>query len=47
MTIEIVNHTNTEPRIENFSKTRYVDPLYMEQEWDAIWRDSWLLAARC
>ena len=44
MTIEIVNHTSNETKIENFSKTRYLDPSYMEKEWAAIWRQTWLLA---
>lgn len=44
MTIEIVNHTDTPVSIENFSKDRYVDPAFIDQEWDGIWRDSWLAA---
>jgi phenylpropionate dioxygenase-like ring-hydroxylating dioxygenase large terminal subunit len=44
VTREIINHASSEPGIENFSKARYIDPEWMEREWDAIWRDSWLLA---
>ena len=44
MTIEIVNYSNHEARINNFSRDRYVDPAYMEREWTEIWRTHWLLA---
>jgi phenylpropionate dioxygenase-like ring-hydroxylating dioxygenase large terminal subunit len=44
VTIEIVNHTGVAPRIENFSKHRYIDTSYMEQEWSSVWRTNWLLA---
>lgn len=44
MTLEIVDYTETESRIENFSKERYIDTDYMEQEWSEIWRKHWLLA---
>ena len=44
MTIEIVNYTDTESRIKNFSKDRYVDPAYMEREWQDLWRQHSLLA---
>ena len=44
MTREIINHTDSEHRIRNFSKTRYIDPAWLEQEWDSIWRSHWLLA---
>ena len=44
MTIEIINHTNAQTRIENFSKSRYVDNTYMELEWQKVWKETWLLA---
>ena len=44
MTIEIVNHTLRDVRIENFTTDRYVDAAYMEQEWSRVWRKTWLLA---
>ena len=44
MTIEIVNHTEQPVQIENFDKDRYVSAAYMEQEWDNVWRQTWLLA---
>lgn len=44
MTIEIVNHTSEPARILNYETSRYTDPAYMEAEWDAVWRKSWLLA---
>ncbi|MEM9622111.1 MAG: aromatic ring-hydroxylating dioxygenase subunit alpha [Pseudomonadota bacterium] len=44
MTIEIVNHTPQPVAIRNFDKQRYLDPDYMAQEWQSIWRESWLLA---
>lgn len=44
MTIEFVNYSESETRIRNFSKARYVDPEYMEKEWSEIWREHWLLA---
>ncbi len=44
MTIEIINHTSNDTKIENFSKHRYIDPAYMEKEWSSIWRQCWLLA---
>ena len=44
MTIEIVNHTDAPVSIENFSKDRYVDPAFIDREWDGIWRNCWLAA---
>ena len=44
MTIEIVNHSKHPARITNYSTSRYVDANHMEQEWDHVWRKSWLLA---
>ena len=44
MTIDIVNYSKNSSKIQNFSKTRYIDPDYMEREWKEIWRKSWLLA---
>jgi phenylpropionate dioxygenase-like ring-hydroxylating dioxygenase large terminal subunit len=44
MTLEIKNHTEQPARISNFSTDRYVDASYMEQEWEGLWRKSWLLA---
>ena len=44
MTIEIVNHTQSEAKIENFTKSRYLEQSYLEKEWDAVWRTNWLLA---
>ncbi len=44
MTIEIVNHTDHPVEICNFDKSRYVDPGFMEREWDGVWRKTWLLA---
>jgi len=44
MTIEIINHTDSPTKIENFSKSRYFDMTYMEQEWQAVWRNTWLVA---
>lgn len=44
MTIEIINHTDKPTKIRNFQTSRYTDPAYMEAEWDAVWRKSWLLA---
>ena len=44
MTIEIINHTDSATKIENFSKERYIDNQYMEREWATIWRNSWLVA---
>lgn len=44
MTIEIVNHTGRAVSISNFDKSRYLDPLYMDREWDQVWRKTWLLA---
>ena len=44
MTIEIVNHTAHDVRINNFDKNRYLDPAFMDAEWDTVWRKSWLLA---
>ena len=44
MTIEIVNYSKIKPQIENFSKERYIDPSYMEKEWEDVWKKSWLLA---
>jgi len=44
VTIEIVNHTDHAVSIQNFDKSRYLDPLYMDREWDGVWRKTWLLA---
>ena len=44
MTIEIINHIESPPRIKNFSKSRYFDAEYMEREWQTIWCNTWLLA---
>lgn len=44
MTIEIVNHTTEPAVIGNYSTSRYVDRDYMEEEWEHVWRKSWLLA---
>jgi phenylpropionate dioxygenase-like ring-hydroxylating dioxygenase large terminal subunit len=44
MTIEIVNHTGETVVISNFTKSRYVDPQYMEEEWRQVWRNNWLMA---
>ncbi|MGI9327520.1 MAG: aromatic ring-hydroxylating oxygenase subunit alpha [Pseudomonadales bacterium] len=44
MTIEIINHTNAEVAITNYTKDRYLSADYMEREWDRLWRQTWLLA---
>ena len=44
MTREIINHTSRPTRIRNYTTSRYTDPVYMESEWDEVWRKSWLLA---
>lgn len=44
MTREILNHSSFSAQITNFDTARYVDASYMEQEWDAIWSQTWLLA---
>lgn len=44
MTIEIINHTDSPAKIENFSKSRYIEPAYMEDEWLKVWQSHWLLA---
>jgi nitrite reductase/ring-hydroxylating ferredoxin subunit len=44
MTAEIINHTQWPAKIKNFSTDRYVDPHYLEREWNDIWRRCWLLA---
>ncbi len=44
MTIEIINHTTRPTKIRNYGTSRYTDLNYMESEWDAVWRKSWLLA---
>jgi len=44
MTINIVNLSNFPAEISNFTKGRYINPAYMDQEWDAVWRESWLMA---
>ena len=44
MTIEIINHSDTPAVISNYSTGRYVSHRYMEQEWDKVWRNTWLLA---
>ena len=44
MTIDIVNYSKIKPQIKNFSKERYIDPSYMEKEWEDVWKKSWLLA---
>ncbi|MDG2276564.1 MAG: aromatic ring-hydroxylating dioxygenase subunit alpha [Pseudomonadales bacterium] len=44
MTIEIIDHTGGTPKIENFSKDRFVDPNYVDREWASLWRSNWLVA---
>ena len=44
MTIEIVNHAAGLAEISNYSKARYLDTDYLEQEWARVWRNTWLLA---
>lgn len=44
MTIELVNLTDEDVAIRNFSKQRYLAPEVMDQEWDRIWRNTWLVA---
>lgn len=44
MTLKIVNHTDVDTKIQNFSKDRYIDQRFMEDEWDHVWRSNWLLA---
>ncbi len=44
MTIEFVNHTDQVVQIENFDKVRYLDPAFMDKEWETVWRNTWLLA---
>lgn len=44
MTREILNHSSLPAQITNFDTARYVDASYMEQEWAAIWSQTWLLA---
>jgi phenylpropionate dioxygenase-like ring-hydroxylating dioxygenase large terminal subunit len=44
MTREILNHSSLPAQISNFDSARYVDTSYMEQEWQAIWGQTWLLA---
>ncbi|MEQ8484944.1 MAG: aromatic ring-hydroxylating dioxygenase subunit alpha [Pseudomonadales bacterium] len=44
MSIEIVNHTATPVRIENFGRDRYLSLDVMAREWEAVWQRNWLLA---
>lgn len=44
MTIEIINYTDQIPKIENFSKDRYLSSDYLEKEWQFVWKKNWLLA---
>ena len=44
MTIEWVNHTDQPVFIENIDKQRYLDPAYLDLEWQSVWRNTWLLA---
>ena len=44
MTIELINLTDSDVEIRNFSKHRYVDAAVIDVEWQTIWRDTWLVA---
>lgn len=44
MTIRILDHSGTTSEIKNFTKSRYLDRDYMNQEWQRVWRDTWLVA---
>ena len=44
MTIEVVNHTGNGVSNANFSKHRYLNPAWMDREWEQIWSRCWLLA---
>jgi nitrite reductase/ring-hydroxylating ferredoxin subunit len=44
MTIEIVNLTDSDVQIKNFSKQRYVDDQVVDREWNELWRNTWLVA---
>ena len=44
MTIEVVNHTGNGVSNANFSKDRYLNPAWMDREWEQIWSRCWLLA---
>ncbi len=44
MTIEVVDYTNQNNGIQNFTKDRFISSEYMEHEWESVWRNHWLLA---
>lgn len=44
MTLKVVNHTDADVSITNYSKDRYLSKDYMEQEWSELWRKQWLVA---
>jgi phenylpropionate dioxygenase-like ring-hydroxylating dioxygenase large terminal subunit len=44
MTLKVVNHTDIDVSITNYSKHRYLSKDYMEQEWSEVWRKQWLVA---
>ncbi len=44
MTIRVVNHARRPAEIRSYTPARYVDPAYLELEWQRVWRTTWLLA---
>ena len=44
MTIKVVSHIAESRPNTDFRKDRYISPVWMEREWEHIWRRSWLLA---
>ena len=43
MSLQIIDHTSTN-RPHTFTKDRYISPDTMAQEWQHVWRNTWLLA---
>jgi phenylpropionate dioxygenase-like ring-hydroxylating dioxygenase large terminal subunit len=44
MTLKVVNYTDADVSITNYSKDRYLSNDYMEREWSELWRKQWLVA---
>ncbi|MBT3425556.1 MAG: aromatic ring-hydroxylating dioxygenase subunit alpha [Gammaproteobacteria bacterium] len=44
MTAKVVDYTQSQTTITNYSKTRYISSDIMDQEWNSIWQGTWLLA---
>jgi len=44
MTAKVVDYTQSQTTITNYSKARYISSDIMEQEWNSIWQGTWLLA---